>query len=342
MKRLKVFIECGNCSNPVSYTHLDVYKRQRLFGEIARHQQHSYLTSTIGNLKRLLGVRPREENFATELEFVKDLELQTADELMVRIDKKGSYTATQLMAMILNKLKTYSKCEVDKICFSVPQWYDSYGRRAALEACQIANFKEIKIVNELTSAATWYAHSRPVVCPTIVCFIDIGYTSFQVAIAEVKPRSISILGSASNRNFGGRNIDYAIAEIFREKFRKEKTDIAKAGKDYFKLVKAVEKLKEILSVNNEASVTIEVNLGGSNIEEKELHLTRKDLEDIVEQQCRVSQLITGTIEAVSYTHLDVYKRQSMSCTDKSWKSWKPQNQFSIKSHSNVAQLLQPP
>ena len=43
-------------------------QRNRLFGEIARHQQHSYLTSTIGNLKRLLGVRPREENFATELE----------------------------------------------------------------------------------------------------------------------------------------------------------------------------------------------------------------------------------------------------------------------------------
>ena len=96
--------------------------------------------------------------------------------------------------MYLNKIKDTAlketKGNITDICLSVPGWYTEKQRRAAADACRIAGLNPVRIVNEVTAAAVGYGVFKAADLPEDeykkVAFVDVGHSSYQVAIAAVK------------------------------------------------------------------------------------------------------------------------------------------------------------
>lgn len=266
--------------------------KNRNIGEPAKNQQTSNLKNTVDNLKRILGLDYSHPDFEIEKKYFTAPLVENKDggiNAKVRfLGEQQEFTSTQLAAMFLNKIKatTYNetKANLNDICLSVPGWYTEKQRRAAADACRIAGLNPVRIVNEVTAAAVGYgvfkANDLPEDKPKIVAFVDIGHSSYQVSIAAVKKGELKILGSAYDKHFGGRDLDYAIANHFAEEFvGKYKIDVRENPKAFYRLLTAAEKLKKVLSANSQAPLNVESIMNDVDVSSS---LTREELEEYIQ------------------------------------------------------------
>lgn len=278
-------------SNRATPTLVGFGPKCRFIGESAKNQQTSNLRNTVGCLKRILGLNYNDPDFAIEQKFFScPLVENKAGGISAVVNfknEKHEYTATQLTAMFINKIKDTSyketKANLQDICLSVPAWYTEKQRRAAGDACRIAGLNPVRIVNEVTAAAVGYgvfkANELPEDKPKNVAFIDIGDSSYQVCIAAVKRGELKVLGTAYDKHFGGRDFDLAIAEHFAEEFKtKYKIDVRSNPKAYYRVLAAAEKLKKVLSANSQAPFNVESLMDDIDVSSS---LSREELENYV-------------------------------------------------------------
>lgn len=266
--------------------------KNRFIGEAAKNQQTSNIKNTVDNLKRILGLDHKDPDFATEQKYftsnlVENAEGQISTKVRF-LGEQQEFSSTQLTAMYLNKIKDITaketKGNIVDICLSVPGWYTERQRRAASDACKIAGLNPVRIVNEVTAAAVGYGvfkqNDLPEDKPKIVCFVDIGHSSYQVSIAAVKRGELKILGSAYDKHFGGRDFDYAIANHFADEFKsKYKIDVRENPKAFYRVLTASERLKKVLSANSQAPFNIESLMNDVDVSSS---LTRDELEEYVQ------------------------------------------------------------
>lgn len=266
--------------------------KNRYLGESAKNQQTSNIKNTVDNLKRIIGLEYDHPDFAIEQKYftaplVKN-EQDGGIAAKVRfLGKQTEFTATQLAGMYLGKIKDITfketKANLNDVCLSVPGWYTEKQRRAAADACKIAGLNPVRIVNEVTAAAVGYgvfkANELPEDEYKKVAFVDIGHSSYQVAIAAVKRGELKILGSAFDKHFGGRDFDRAIAEHFADEFKgKYKIDVRENPKAYYRVLTAAQKLKKVLSANTQAPFNIESVMNDVDVSSS---LTRDELEEMI-------------------------------------------------------------
>ncbi|EER32602.1 heat shock protein Hsp88 [Candida tropicalis MYA-3404] len=265
--------------------------KNRYLGEGAKNQQTSNIKNTVDNLKRIVGLPADHPDFEIEKEYF-TIPLVKNDKNGISgkvryLNKQQEFNATQLFAMYLNKIKDTAlketKGNITDICLSVPGWYTEKQRRAAADACRIAGLNPVRIVNEVTAAAVGYGVFKAADLPEDeykkVAFVDVGHSSYQVAIAAVKRGELKILGAAYDKHFGGRNFDFAIAEHFATEFKsKYKIDIHENPKAFYRVLTAAEKLKKVLSANTQAPFNIESVMNDVDVSSS---LTREELEDLV-------------------------------------------------------------
>ncbi|CAI5757827.1 unnamed protein product [Candida verbasci] len=265
--------------------------RQRYIGETGKNQQTSNIKNTVENLKRIVGLPHNHPDFKIEEKyFTVPLHPDGHGGISAEVkylNKSHKFNATQLLAMYLDKIKntayTETKGNITDICLSVPSWYTEKQRRAAADACKIANLNPVRIVNELTAAAVGYgvfkANDLPEDEFKKVAFVDVGHSSYQVSIAAVKKGELKILGSSFDKHFGGRIFDYAIAEHFANEFiGKYKIDVREQPKAFYRVLTASEKLKKVLSANTQAPFNIESVMNDVDVSSS---LTRDELEEMV-------------------------------------------------------------
>lgn len=190
--------------------------------------------------------------------------------------------------MFFNKIKTITKNEVkggiiSDVVIAVPTWYSDVQRRAASDAAIVAGLNPVRIVNDVTAAAVGYGVFKtdlPEDKPRIVAFVDVGHSDFTVSIGSFKKGELKILGTAYERNFGGRDVDVAITNHFAEVFlEKYKIDIRTNAKAYSRVITQAERLKKILSANSSAPLNVESVMNDIDVSSS---MKRDELEQYIE------------------------------------------------------------
>ncbi|KAA8573904.1 hypothetical protein EYC84_005449 [Monilinia fructicola] len=266
--------------------------KARYLGEPAKTQEISNLKNTVGSLKRLAGRSLKDPDVALEQDYVSapliDLNGQVGAEVTY-LGKKEKYTATQLVAMYLSKIKQTASVElklpVSDMVMSVPAWFTDVQRRSLMDAAEIAGLKLLRLMNDTTAAALGYGITKldlpgPEEKPRRVAFIDIGHSNYTASIVEFRKGELTVKSTAYDRHFGGRDFDKALVEHFAAEFKeKYKIDIKSNPKAMVRVAAAAEKLKKILSANAMAPISIESLMNDIDVSAM---LKREELEELVE------------------------------------------------------------
>ncbi|KAI1339513.1 heat shock protein Hsp88 [Xylariaceae sp. FL0016] len=266
--------------------------KARYLGEAAKTQETSNLKNTVSSLKRLAGRSLKDPDVQIEQQYVSaplvDCNGQVGAEVTYQ-GKKEKFTATQLVAMFLSKVKQTASNElrlpVSDIVMSVPPWFTDVQRRSLIDAAEIAGLKPLRIMNDTTAAALGYGITKLELPaegerPRRVCFVDIGHSNYSCSIVEFKKGELTVKATAYDRHFGGREFNRALVEHFQKEFKgKYKIDITTNHKAMARVDAAAEKLKKILSANQQAPMNIESLMNDVDVSSM---VTRQEFEALVE------------------------------------------------------------
>lgn len=183
------------------------------------------------------------------------------------LGQKERFTATQLVAMYLSKIKQTAanelKLPVSDLCMSVPPWFTDGQRRALLDASEIAGLKLLRLINDNTATALGWGITKldlpgPEEAPRRVCFIDIGHSNYTCSIVEFRKGELAVKSTTWDRYLGGRDFDKALVDHLAKEFHgKYKVDIYSHARALARTQAAAEKTKKILSANQQAPVNVE-------------------------------------------------------------------------------------
>ncbi|KAL8280171.1 hypothetical protein RQP46_007501 [Phenoliferia psychrophenolica] len=257
-------------SNRATPTLVAFGSRTRMIGETAKTQETSNFRNTVGSLKRLIGRTIDDPDMEIEKKFLSADLIKVGNTVGVKVqylDEPAEFSATQLYAMFLGRLKDTAqrelKTDVKDVVIAVPVWYADAQRRAVQDAAQIAGLNPLRLINDTTATALGYGITKtdlpPVGEPSkIIAFVDIGHSDYSVSIVSFNKGQLVVKGTAFDRHFGGRDLDFALVEHFADEFKaKYKIDVRSNKKALFRLSAAVEKLKKILSANAVAPLSVE-------------------------------------------------------------------------------------
>lgn len=205
------------------------------------------------------------------------------------LGEKRKFTATELVAMYLSKIRATASAElrlpVNDLVLSVPAWFTDVQRRALIDAAEIAGLRPLRLINDTTAAALGYGITKldlpgPEEKPRRVCFVDIGHSSYTCSVVEFKKGELVVKSTACDRHFGGREFNLALVNHFSKEFKaKYKIDIHSNPKAMVRVDAAVEKLKKILSANQQAPLNIESLMNDVDVTGM---ITRQEFEALVE------------------------------------------------------------
>ncbi|KKY38469.1 putative heat shock protein hsp88 [Diaporthe ampelina] len=266
--------------------------KARYLGETAKTQEISNLKNTVGSLKRLCGRSLSDPDVQLEQQYISaplvDIDGQVGAEVNYR-GQKERYTATQLTAMFLSKIKSTTSAElklpVSDIVLSVPVWFTDIQRRALIDAAEIAGLKLLRLMNDTTAAALGYGITKLDLPsadekPRRVVFVDVGHSDFTCSVVEFKKGELVVKGTAWDRHYGGRNFDKALVDHLQKEFlAKYKIDIFSNPRAVARVHAAAEKTKKILSANQQAPVNIESLMNDVDVSTM---VTRQEFEALID------------------------------------------------------------
>ncbi|RVD89673.1 uncharacterized protein DFL_000670 [Arthrobotrys flagrans] len=265
--------------------------KSRYLGEAAKTQEISNLKNTVGSLKRLAGRSFSDPEIEIEKQYVTAPLVDVNGQVGAKVNYLGeqqTFSATALIAMYLTKIKATASAElklpVSDIVISVPAWFTDAQRRAILDASEVAGLKTLRLLNDNTAAALGYGITK-IDLPTAeekprrVAFVDIGYSNYTVSIVAFRKGELTVLSTAYDRHFGGRDFDKAIADHFATEFKEKfKIDVKSNPKAYTRLMTGVEKVKKVLSANAQAPLNVESIMNDIDVRGM---LKREELEELV-------------------------------------------------------------
>ncbi|CAI9631844.1 unnamed protein product [Alternaria burnsii] len=293
--------------------------KSRYVGETAKNQEISNLKNTVSSFVRLAGRNLSDPDVQVEQNFISapliDMGGQVGAEVQY-LGKKEQFTATQITAMFLTKMRATASAElklpVNDVVLSCPVWYTDAQRRAILDASDIAGLKCLRLINDNTAVALGWGITKldlpgPEEKPRRVVFVNIGHSNYTATVVEFKKGELAVKSSAWDRHYGGRYIDQALVEHFAKEFKeKYKIDVMENGKARLRLAAGVEKLKKVLSANNQAPINVESIMNDVDVRGM---LKREELEELIkplidratapiEQALAEAKLTTADIDAI--------------------------------------------
>jgi heat shock protein 4 len=249
--------------------------KQRFFGDAAAAMARSNVRNTISCMKLLVGRKYNDPDVQEELRrapFQHSCRNDGGIDIVVSYqDDTRKIPVEHLMAMMLSLGKTIAfnannGVQIGDAVLAVPCFFTDGQRRGIMDACQIVGLNCLKVVNETTAIALSYGIYKSAkglfseTDPIHVMFVDIGYTSYSVVIAEFLKEKLVIRSTAWDRYVGGRDFDDIIVEFLAEQFQKKfNINVRNNMKAMLKLAAAAEKAKKTLSPQGvtEANVSVE-------------------------------------------------------------------------------------
>ncbi|AQZ12974.1 SSE2 (YBR169C) and SSE1 (YPL106C) [Zygosaccharomyces parabailii] len=281
--------EVSNRSTP---TVVGFGQRNRYLGETGKNKQTSNVKNTVENLKRIIGLGYDDKDFPEEAKYFTSKLVKLDDgKVGARVKYAGKdtvFSAAQLAGMFFDKVKhtviSETKANISDVCLAVPAWYTEEQRYLVADAAKIAGLNPVRVVNDVTAAAVSYGVFKPDLPdadqkPRIVALVDIGHSTYTCSVIGFKKGEFKVLGTAWDKQFGGRNFDRAITQHFADEFKsKYKIDINENPKAYNRILAASEKLKKVLSANSAAPFNVESVMNDVDVSSQ---FTREELEELM-------------------------------------------------------------
>ncbi len=180
---------------------------------------------------------------------VQSVKGQLGTDWTIMIDGKR-FTATQISAFILQKLKRDAEAELSEritdAVLTVPAYFSDGQRQAIAEAAEITGLNVLRIINEPASAILAY-HLEALNRATILVFA-LGGASFDVSVLTVRPGVVEVKATSGDTRLGGRDWDQRIMYRLMADFKKAfGIDLSTDQMAQQRLLEASEKAKVELS-----------------------------------------------------------------------------------------------
>lgn len=225
--------------------------------------------NTISQIKRILGKRFDDPAVQADIgSFPFKVVAGPKGEALVEVDyleKTMHFTPEQIMAALLVDLRELAEKEqgtpVSDAVISVPVFYTEAERHAMLTASQVAGFNCLRLLDETTATALAYGIYKtdlPENEAINVAFVDVGHNATQVCIVALKKGQLAVLANAWDRNLGGRDFDRVLFDHFTAEFdEKHKINVRSNPRSAYRLLRACERTKRVLTTNPEAPINVE-------------------------------------------------------------------------------------
>jgi hypoxia up-regulated 1 len=157
---------------------------------------------------------------------------------------------------------------VQDVVVTVPAFFSQFERDAIADAVELAGLRLLALVNDGAAVAVNYAMTRQFPQPERHIVYDAGAASTRATVVTFAGQGkkqdttlITVNGVGYDRLAGGTELDRRLREILVEEFEhKHGVRIRDDPKAMMKLWKEAERLKAILSANNEASSRVRLSL----------------------------------------------------------------------------------
>ncbi|MBI4023190.1 molecular chaperone DnaK [Candidatus Berkelbacteria bacterium] len=260
---------------------------ERVVGQIAKRQAITNPTNTVYSVKRFIGRRYDEPEVQKTKQLV-PYQLKSADDGSVRVvmgDKE--YTAQEVSAFILQKLKTdaesYLGEKVTEAVITVPAYFNDAQRQATKDAGKIAGLEVKRIINEPTASALAYGLDKSK--EGKIAVYDLGGGTFDVTILEIGDGVFEVKSTAGDTHLGGDDFDATVMDWIIAEFKK--SDGIDLGKDTMALQRikeSAEKAKIELSSNLESEINLPfITADASGPKHLVMTLSRAKLEQLASE-----------------------------------------------------------
>ncbi|PJF17319.1 Sse1p [Paramicrosporidium saccamoebae] len=214
-----------------------------------------------------------------------------------------------LSAMLISKLVQHTEMDSKKLIreavITVPPYFGQAQRQAIIDSATIAGLQVLSLTNDLSAAALYYgtfsASKTPE--PRHAIIIDSGATHTSAALVYIQPNHsedgknatlVEVKRTVSDLKLNGLTLDRAVAKILQAKFSEAHAGMGvPLGKAYNRLIAESAKVKHILSVNTEISVTIEELVGENHLSTR---ISRSEMEsECLSLRTRASELVEALL-----------------------------------------------
>ncbi|MHC4475354.1 MAG: molecular chaperone DnaK [Planctomycetota bacterium] len=259
-------------------------KKERLVGQIARHQQVTNPENTVFSIKRFMG---RRHNEVAAEEKIVPYKITGGPEELVKVGVRDKeYTPPEISAMILQDLKKtaedYLGETVTNAVITVPAYFNDSQRQATKDAGKIAGLQVERIINEPTAAALAYGLEKKK--NEKIAVFDFGGGTFDISILDIGDNVFEVLSTNGDTHLGGDDLDDVMMNYLADEFKKTQgIDLRQDPMAHQRLKEAAEKAKCELSTQMESTVSLPfITADASGPKHLQITITRSKFESLAE------------------------------------------------------------
>ena len=215
-----------------------------------------YFTNEENNLKVSIGENPKPSNIKNKIYDIKRIIGRNFDDDFLKEEMKNlsyklikkpnsNYPSIKLdeiylmnkplelkleiiSSLILSQLKEdaekYLQKEVKNVVITVPAYFNESQRQCTKNACLIAGFKEVNIINEPTAALIYYIMNNKLSGNGNYIIIDLGAGTFDSSIIHFSNNEITVKATCGDCTFGGKNFTWKLVDFVIEEINKNNND----------------------------------------------------------------------------------------------------------------------
>ena len=149
--------------------------------------------------------------------------------------------------------------KVNAAVITVPTNFADKQKEALNHAAKEAGIEVLQFISEPVAAVLAYdARAEAKIVDKTIVVADLGGTRSDIAVIASRGGMYSILATAHDYEFAGRNLDQVLIDHFAKEFiKKHKTDPRENARSLAKLKLEAEATKKALSLGGNASISIE-------------------------------------------------------------------------------------
>ncbi|ELT93277.1 hypothetical protein CAPTEDRAFT_179511 [Capitella teleta] len=299
---------------------------ERMIGEQAKNSGLKKPSSAYWFFGDLLGRtidNPQVKKFMKNYPYY-NIEAHPDNDMVVfKHDEENSFTAEELMAMILENAKQnavkFAEQDIKEAVITVPPFATQAQRRSLIRAANLAGINVLQLINDNTAVALNYGIFRRKEFNSTAMqymFVDMGSSSTTATVVSyqvVKEKSkvtgivdsfpqLTVKGVGYNANLGAMDFRLRLRDHLAKEFNKQKktsTDVTTNMRSMQKLLAEAGRVMQVLSANTAHFAQVESLLDDQDFR---LQITRDEFEamcsDLIDQVDAVIQEAKKTSELV--------------------------------------------